>query len=137
MLNLKAIFGYLANRLYLRGGICKSENRLDRKVAIITGANKGIGYETALDFAYRGAHVIMACRDSKRAEEAAKEIIKLTNNRNVEVEYLDLSDLDTVRSFAQKMNEKLERLDILVNNAGNTGDNAHLSFLYYDFLYFY
>ena len=111
----------MANKLYFRGGICKSENRLDRKVAIITGANKGIGYETALDFAYRGAHVIMACRDSKRAEEAAKEIIKLTNNKNVDVEYLDLSDLDTVRSFAQKMNQKLERLDILVNNAGNTG----------------
>ena len=110
--------GYLANRLYFRGGVCKSKKRLDGKVAIITGANTGIGYETALDFAYRGAHVIMACRDSKKGEKAAKEIIKLTNNKNIDIEFIDLSDLDTVRSFAEKMNKNLHRLDILVNNAG-------------------
>jgi NAD(P)-dependent dehydrogenase (short-subunit alcohol dehydrogenase family) len=98
--------------------VCKSKKRLDGKVAIVTGSNSGIGYETALDFAYRGARVIMACRDSKKAEQAAKEIIKLTKNKNVDVEFLDLSDLDTVRSFANKMNETLDRLDILVNNAG-------------------
>jgi len=72
-----------------------------------------------LDLAYRGAHLILACRDSKKAEIAAKEIIKLTNNKNVDVEFLDLSDLDTIRSFAEKMNKNLSRLDILVNNAGN------------------
>jgi NAD(P)-dependent dehydrogenase (short-subunit alcohol dehydrogenase family) len=60
----------------------------------------------------------MACRDSKKADQAAKEIIKLTNNMSVNVEYLDLADLETVRSFAQKMNESLSQLDILVNNAG-------------------
>jgi NAD(P)-dependent dehydrogenase (short-subunit alcohol dehydrogenase family) len=60
----------------------------------------------------------MACRDSKKADQAAKEIIKLTNNMSVSVEYLDLADLETVRSFAQKMNESLSQLDILVNNAG-------------------
>jgi NAD(P)-dependent dehydrogenase (short-subunit alcohol dehydrogenase family) len=72
-----------------------------------------------LDLAYRGAHLILACRDSKKAEIAAKEIIKLTNNKNVDVEFLDLSDLNTIRSFAEKMNKNLSRLDILVNNAGN------------------
>ena len=113
-----ALVLYLANRLYFKGGVCKSKKRLDGKTAIITGSNTGIGYETALDFARRGARVIMACRDSKKAEQAAKEIIKLTNNKNVEYEYLDLSDLETVRSFAKKMNETLPRLDILVNNAG-------------------
>ena len=113
-----ALLGYLANKFYFSGGVCKSQNRLDGKIAIITGSNTGIGYETALDFAQRGARVIMACRDSKKAEQAAKEIIKLTNNKNVEYEYLDLSDLETVRSFAKKMNETLPRLDILVNNAG-------------------
>ena len=60
----------------------------------------------------------MTCRDSKKADQAAKEIIKLTNNMSVSVEYLDLADLETVRSFAQKMNESLSQLDILVNNAG-------------------
>ncbi len=72
-----------------------------------------------MDLAYRGAHLILACRDSKKAEIAAKEIIKLTNNKNVDVEFLDLSDLDTIRSFAEKINKNLSRLDILVNNAGN------------------
>jgi NAD(P)-dependent dehydrogenase (short-subunit alcohol dehydrogenase family) len=87
-------------------------------VSIITGSNTGIGYETALDFAKRGARVIMACRDMKKAEKAAHEIIRLTGNRNVECEYLDLADLDSVREFAAKMNKQLNRLDILVNNAG-------------------
>ena len=118
MCNISVILGYIANKLYFSGGVCKSKNRLDGKIAIITGANTGIGFETALDFANRGARVILACRDTKKAEQAAKEIIEKTSNNNVEVEYIDLSDLDTVRSFAEKMNKNLNRLDILVNNAG-------------------
>ena len=113
------IFGYLANKLYFSGGVCKSKNRLDGKITIITGSNTGIGYETALDFAKRGAHVIMACRDMKKAEKAAQTIINLTGNKNIDVEYLDLSDLDTVRSFASKIISKYNKLDLLVNNAGN------------------
>lgn len=89
-------------------------------MAIITGANTGIGYETALDFAFRGARVILACRDKNKAESAVKEIIKETGNSNVEFEYIDLADLETVRSFAEKMKRNLTRLDILVNNAGKT-----------------
>lgn len=60
----------------------------------------------------------MACRDIARAQRAADEIKEISGNRLVEVEYLDLADLDTVRTFAAQMNEKLDRLDILVNNAG-------------------
>lgn len=78
----------------------------------------GIGFETALDFAKRGARVIMACRNIKRGQKAANKIIKETDNDNIEVEYLDLADLETVRDFAQRINKKLTRLDILVNNAG-------------------
>ncbi len=115
---IKVFLGYLANRLYFRGGQCYSTNKLIGKVAIITGSNQGIGYETALDFAYRGAHVILACRDTKKAEKAATQITILTQNKNIDVEYLDLSDLDTVRSFAKQMNEKLPKLDLLINNAG-------------------
>lgn len=109
---------YLANKFYFSGGKVKSKNRLDNKIAIITGANTGIGYETALDFAKRGAQVILACRDTKKAEKAAETIIKLSNNKNVQVEYLDLADLDTVREFANKMNSQLKKLDLLINNAG-------------------
>ena len=50
----------------------------------------------------------MACRDSKKAEQAAKDIIKLTNNINVNAEYLDLADLDTVRNFAEKMKHSIQ-----------------------------
>ncbi len=113
----------MANRFYFSGAVCKSKNRLDGKVSIITGSNTGIGFETALDFAKRGARVIMACRDMKKAEKAAQQIIQLTGNKNVECEHLDLADLDSVRDFAAKMNKQLNRLDILVNNAGKALDH--------------
>ena len=52
--NWTGAFGYLSNRFYFSGGVCKSKNRLDGKTVVITGANTGIGYETALDFTKRG-----------------------------------------------------------------------------------
>lgn len=77
-----------------------------------------LGLETALDLSKRGAHLILACRDMKKAKEAADEITKRTGNQQIQCEHLDLVDLDSVRSFAAKMNQKLQKLDILVNNAG-------------------
>ncbi len=62
----KGIGLYLFNRLVVAGGVCKSNNRLDGRIAIVTGGNTGIGYETVLDFAKRGARVIMACRDMEK-----------------------------------------------------------------------
>lgn len=112
------IFGYLLNKFYFSGGRCTSTNRLDGKVAIITGANTGIGYETALDFARRGAKVIMACRDLKKAEEAANKIKLETGNEKVSVEHLDLVDLESVKKFADSINKSQARLDLLINNAG-------------------
>ena len=85
---------------------------------IITGANTGIGKETALDLAKRGARVILACRDIKKAQEAAEEIRKLSGNGNIVVEKLDLASLESVRSFAEKINKQEERINILINNAG-------------------
>jgi retinol dehydrogenase-12 len=54
----------------------------------------------------------------KRAHTAAASIIEKTQNNKIEVEYLDLADLTTVREFANRMNKKLQRLDLLINNAG-------------------
>jgi retinol dehydrogenase-12 len=118
LISVIVFLGYLVNRLYFSGSKYKSSKRMDNRVAIITGANTGIGYQTTLDFARRGAHVIMACKDMKDAEKAAEEIVKISQNDRVEVEYLDLADLDMVRSFSHKMHSQFGRLDVLVNNAG-------------------
>ena len=91
------------------------------KTAIITGANTGIGKETALDFAKRGARMILACRDEQKASKAAKDIISETGSDKVLVRILDLASFESVRAFAKLINETEERVDILVNNAGLTG----------------
>lgn len=85
---------------------------------IVTGANTGIGKETALDLAARGARVILACRNEEKAVQAAREIISKTKSHQVLVRKLDLSSFESVRKFAAEFNKEEERLDILVNNAG-------------------
>ena len=110
-------FIYLSKRFFFDGGTCHSKARLDGKTCIVTGSNTGIGKETALDFAQRGARVILACRDLNRANKAAEEIRKSTGNGNVIVQSLDLASLESVRKFADHFNRTEERLDILVNNA--------------------
>ncbi|KAK9687752.1 Sodium:neurotransmitter symporter family [Popillia japonica] len=100
----------------------KSKVRLDGKTAIVTGCNTGIGKETARDLYKRGAYVIMACRNTEKAEEAAKDIIdSCTDNANVgklAVEELDLNSLKSVKKFCNKILQKHERIDLLINNAG-------------------
>ncbi|XP_041668822.1 dehydrogenase/reductase SDR family member 13-like [Cheilinus undulatus] len=97
---------------------CESDVKLDGKTVIVTGANTGIGKTTAMDLARRGARVIMACRDQGRAEAAIKDIIQETGNHQVIFMQLDLSSLQSVRSFAENFLQSESRLDILINNAG-------------------
>jgi len=92
------------------------------KVIIITGANCGIGYETALDLAKRNARIILACRDPKRAQDAVEKIKTESKNENVEFEQLDLASLKSIRDFSERINKKPTKLDILINNAGLSGD---------------
>ena len=87
----------------------------------MTGANTGIGKETALDFAQRGARVILACRNEQKAKDAARDIINETGSDKVVVRIVDLASFESVRTFAKLINETEERLDILVNNAGFGG----------------
>ncbi|XP_071801425.1 retinol dehydrogenase 13-like [Asterias amurensis] len=105
-------------RDYFGGAVCKSENRLDGKTVIITGANCGIGKETAKDLARRGGHVILACRDEKKAEKARREIVDDTGNQDVVVRKLDLASLKSIREFAQQINAEESNLHVLINNAG-------------------
>jgi NAD(P)-dependent dehydrogenase (short-subunit alcohol dehydrogenase family) len=91
---------------------------MDGKTVIITGSNTGIGKYTAIELARRGAHVILACRDRKRAEEALKDICRLSGNKNVELEMLDLASLKSVRECSKRLRRRLTKLDVLINNAG-------------------
>jgi NAD(P)-dependent dehydrogenase (short-subunit alcohol dehydrogenase family) len=90
------------------------------KVVVVTGANVGIGLETAVGVAERGATTVLACRNQAKAEAAAKEVTQRTWNDDVHVVALDLADLASVRKAADDILSRWGRLDVLVNNAGGT-----------------
>ena len=88
------------------------------KTVVITGANTGIGKETAVGLAGQGARVVLACRNRAKAEAAATEVKSRSGNDDVELVDLDLADLDSVRACANDVLSRFERIDVLVNNAG-------------------
>ncbi|CAG9861530.1 unnamed protein product [Phyllotreta striolata] len=104
---------------------CKSKVCLVGKTVIITGGNAGIGYETALELAKRGAKIILACRDVTKGTAAVENIKNLTKNPNVFLKLVDLSSFKSINNFANDINKTEERIDILINNAGawGLGDN--------------
>lgn len=88
------------------------------RTAIVTGANTGIGYETARALAHKGAHVVLACRDLQKANVAVERIASEKPAGSVRARELDLSDLESVRRFSEQFAGEHERLDLLINNAG-------------------
>jgi len=88
------------------------------RVAIVTGANSGIGYETAKALAQKGATVILACRSLAKGETAVSQIRQETPTAKLDLMQLDLSDLSSVHQFVQEFKERHTRLDLLINNAG-------------------
>jgi NAD(P)-dependent dehydrogenase (short-subunit alcohol dehydrogenase family) len=88
------------------------------KNVVITGANTGLGYETALAMAGLKAHVIMACRSDKRATDAKEKILKQYPNATIDVMVVDLGDLQSIKSFVTAYKGQYKTLDILINNAG-------------------
>jgi NAD(P)-dependent dehydrogenase (short-subunit alcohol dehydrogenase family) len=90
------------------------------KVVVITGSNVGIGLETAVGVAEKGATTVLACRNQAKAEAAAKEVTARTWNDDVHVVPLDLADLASVRKASDDILARWDRLDVLVNNAGGT-----------------
>lgn len=88
------------------------------KTIIITGANAGLGYETALALYEAGAHVVLACRDLEKAEATLHALQENGGKGSLEIRSLDLSDLSAVKTFADEFLKGHHRLDVLINNAG-------------------
>lgn len=86
------------------------------RLAVVTGANSGIGYVTARELARRGAHVVLACRSRERGRAALQRLRTEVPDARAELRELDLADLDSVRGFAGSWSH--DRIDLLVNNAG-------------------
>lgn len=91
---------------------------LTGKVMIVTGANIGLGFETAKEFARKGAQTVMACRNMDKAQTARESILSEIPQAQAEIMQLDLSSLASVHQFADAFKAKYERLDVLANNAG-------------------
>lgn len=108
---------------------------LTAKVAIVTGANTGIGYEMARALARKSATVILACRNKDKGKAAVRQIRQEYPEAKAELLQVDLSELASVRRFADEFTSHYDRLDILINNAGimatpfvKTADGFELQF---------
>lgn len=88
------------------------------KLAVVTGGNSGIGYEAALALAGKGAHVILAVRSAEKGKAAVTSIQRTHPGAQVEVMALDLSNLSSVRQFAEAFLQRFDKLPLLLNNAG-------------------
>lgn len=108
---------------------------MEQRTVVITGANSGIGLETAVALASAGDRVLIACRNPERAAAAVAEISTRSSSPDVESVPLDLASLASVAECAAELGRRCERIDVLVNNAGmiqsgreTTVDGLEMSF---------
>jgi NAD(P)-dependent dehydrogenase (short-subunit alcohol dehydrogenase family) len=88
------------------------------RTAVVTGANTGLGYETAAALAAKGAHVVLAVRNLDKGKEAAGRIEKRTPGARVSLQELDLTSLESIRAAADQLRSQHDAIDLLINNAG-------------------
>jgi NAD(P)-dependent dehydrogenase (short-subunit alcohol dehydrogenase family) len=105
------------------------------RVAVITGANTGLGYETAAALADHGARVVLAVRNLDKGKDAAAQITAQSPDAEVALQELDLTSLESIRAAAEQLRSEHDRIDLLINNAGvmytpkaNTKDGFELQF---------
>ena len=102
------------NATWTSGDVPGQQGRL----AVVTGANTGLGFETARVLAARGASVVLAVRDTGKGKQAAARIAATAPGADVMVQPLDLASLDSVRAAAGELRARHPRIDLLINNAG-------------------
>lgn len=98
--------------------LLKNTASLSGKVAVVTGANSGIGYSAARWFLHLGARVVLACRNAARAEAARERLLAAQAGGEVEVMMLDLASNASIDAFAQNLAERYEKIDIFLHCAG-------------------
>lgn len=95
------------------------------KIAIITGADGGMGYEETKAVAIQGYHTIMACYCPKMAESKRTLLIQETGNKNIDVIGIDLANLQMIKDFADEVTRRYGHVDLLMNNAGTMETGRH------------
>jgi NAD(P)-dependent dehydrogenase (short-subunit alcohol dehydrogenase family) len=113
-----AIVALAAGKYFIDGPTFNEPVSLVGKTVAITGANTGLGKETAIKLSSLGAQTILLCRPSKKTDDAVDEIKKISGNDQVSYIPLDLADMKSIRECARILKSKISKLDILINNAG-------------------
>ena len=93
-------------------------HRLTGKTCVVTGANSGIGKETALGLARLGSRVVLVCRNRQKGEGALADIQRETGSSQLDLLIADMSSFGSVRALAAQIHERCPRIDVLINNAG-------------------
>ena len=88
------------------------------RTAVLTGANTGLGYETAAALAAKGAHIVLAVRNIDKGKEAARRLEQANPGASVAVQELDLTSLESIRNAADQLKSNYDAIDLLINNAG-------------------
>ena len=99
-------------------GICKNNNTMVGKTVLITGGSDGIGFETVIELARRGARVIIGCR---RTQGLKNRVLCHLPNAKIDVFNLDLSSRESVLDFAAQVRSSCDKVHVLINNAGISG----------------